>query len=391
MVKPSLGHITVAIYMHPELYPPVLSAVDQLAMRSESITILTRRMLDSNWSYPENARVQYINETSYQGFAIEQIPLQKKIFHFLQFILQLKKLLKQENSQILMVHDVIPLFAAYIIRRFLKKRDIKLWYHNHDVTDIVKSGRFSLMGIATKFEIKAFPYIDVFTLPAKERLCYFPIDSLMNTPVILPNYPLKRFYIEVRQPRISNSTIKLVYQGSIGPGHGLETIITLLSTKIKGKQLELHLVGKIRPVYKDKLIKLVEQYQVADYFVDHGMQPFITLPHYLSQFDVGLAIHEPYNVTYATGGSASNKIYEYAACGLPVLLMDNVHYRSYLSACKWTFFTTLERESLISALENVLESYPKAQASARGDFQSAFNYETAFSEKFCTIEKYLLN
>ena len=390
MSTTKIGHITVALYMHPELYPPVLSAIDELSRIAQGITIITRQMLVSKWDYPDNVTLQYINPDLYQGFDIERIDAIKKINHFVRFIKDIKQTLKHNKSDILIVHDVIPLWAAYLIRRFLKKNGIKLWYHNHDVTDKSKAGRFSLMGIATSFESKAFSCIDCFSLPAKERLVYFPIQTLKNPPIILPNFPLRRFYSKIVKKNPEIKKLKLVYQGSIGPGHGLEIIVSLLKTKIKNRQLELHLVGKVRPAYKAKLFELAKEYKVVDFLVDHGMQPFAELPQYLSQFDVGLAIHEPYNITYSTGGSASNKIYEYAACGLPVLLMDNIHYRSYLSEYKWTYFTTLEKESLINNLEKITDTYSLAQTTALEDFENILNYETIFSEKFLTIKKHLL-
>jgi glycosyltransferase involved in cell wall biosynthesis len=365
--------------------------LQELSPLTTGIDVITRRMLESHWGYPDNVKLHYVNKTNYKGFGIEALPVYKKLWHFITFVQQLRRTVLKEQSCILIVHDVIPLFAAYLLRDFLKRRGVKLWYHNHDVTDRKRAGQWTLMGIATKFEAKAFPLLDCFSLPAKERLIYFPIQILKYKPLIIPNYPLKRFYKQTILVSNPNNTLKLVYQGSIGPGHGLETVISILNTKIRGKQLELHLVGKIRPAYKAKLMELALQYKVTEYFKDHGMQPFVNLPKYLSQFDVGLAIHEPYNVTYATGGSASNKIYEYAACGLPVLLIDNDHYKSYLAAYKWAFFTSLEKETLINVIEKVVETNHEARTAALKDFQSTLNYEVAFAANIDTIKRYLLN
>ena len=389
MSATNLGHITLAAYTHPELYPPVLAAVEQLESHTSGITILTRRMLESRWTYPSNVTLHYVNDEPYKGFEIEQISVSKKIRHFLRFVKQLKALLKAKQSKVLMVHDVIPLFAAYILRHFLKRRGIKIWYHNHDVTDISKAGTYSLMGIAARFEDKAFAYIDCFSLPAKERLHHFPIERLKNEPIILPNYPLRRFYNSAQPSSSIKGNIKLVYQGSIGPGHGLETLVLLLGHEINGQKVELHLVGKMRPAYKAQLSKLALEHKVEDYLMIHGMQPFSTLPLYLSQFDIGLAIHEPYNVTYATGGSASNKIYEYAACGLPVILYDNPHYKEYLEARDWTFFTEITVKSLKTTIVKIQKDFASAAKAAREDFEQHYNFETMFGTKLPQISKQL--
>ena len=139
----------------------------------------------------------------------------------------------------------------------------------------------------------------------------------------------------------------------------IRPFIKILNQTINNKSLELHLVGKIRAPYLQQLTALAKQNGVLDRFEYHGMKPFTQLPAFLSGFDVGIAIHKPYNITYATGGSASNKIYEYAAVGLPVLLFDNEHYRFYLGDNNWSFFTDLTHDSLIKTLESININWSK--------------------------------
>ncbi len=386
-----ISHILVASYAHPELYPPVLSSIEQLSKITDTIDLVTRNTLKSKWTYPDNVTINYVNNIQYEGFAIEKIPIWLKLQHFFNFIVLLKKLIKRKQTKILIVHDVIPLFAAYLLKKPLKKNQIKLWYHNHDVTDMSKAGNYSLMGIAAAYEKRAFKIIDIFTLPSKERLEYFPCQELKQSPVILPNYPLKSFYSKTHKvsEKGDKKVLKLVFQGSIGIGHGLEDLIAILNNKINGKQLELHLVGKVRDSYLKKLENLVLEKQVQPYFKYHGMQPFAKLPEFLSQFDIGIAIHTPYNVTYSTGGTASNKIYEYAASGMPVLLFDNVHYKTYLEHRKWTFFTDLTQQSLLKAIEVIDENLSQYSDEAYSDFQNEFNFEQIFQDRLIPVLKSL--
>ena len=381
MSKKTINHITVLIYAHPELYPPTLSAIEELSQIADTIDVVTRNMLTSKWEYPSNVRVNYINKKKYEDFEIENISFALKIIHFLKFLIMSYTLIRKSKSQIVLAYDAIPLYVVHLLKATLKKQDSLLWYHNHDVTDLSKANYFSIMSIASRKQDRAIQDISMFSLPSKERLEYFKNIPKEVNPIIIPNYPLKKVYSKHIKKDISNtSRLRLVYQGSIGKGHGLESIIKILNQPINNKSLELHLVGKIRAPYLQQLNTLAKQNGVLDRFEYHGMKPFTQLPAFLSAFDVGIAIHEPYNITYATGGSASNKIYEYAALGMPVLLFDNEHYRSYLGDNDWSFFTDLTHDSLIKTLESININWLNASNAAQQDFIEKYNYGNCFKK-----------
>lgn len=374
-------HILILIYAHPELYPPTLGAIEELSKVSKRIDVVTRQMLRSNWDYPENVNIHYVNKELYQGFEIEQLGFLKKLKHFFRFVKISRDLFKTHESTWVLAYDAIALYASSFFLKKIQRLNAKLWYHNHDVTDLRNASKFSLMRRANDREHEYFEYLDLFTLPAKERLKHFPINHLKTEPIILPNFPLKSFYgLYSRNRPTPKSNLKLVFQGSIGHGHGLEEIIKILHHKIEGFNLELHLVGKIRYPYLKELQQLAENQGLANRFVYHGMKSFRELPEFLSQFDVGLAIHLPYNITYSTGGSASNKIYEYSALGLPVILFDNEHYRSYLEDKGWAFFTNVTPQSLILTLRSLIKTYQSSSEKARQDFEKYFNFEMKFSK-----------
>ena len=82
------------------------------------------------------------------------------------------------------------------------------------------------------------------------------------------------------------------------------------------------------------------------------------------------------NQTLAT---ASNKIYEYAAVGLPVILFDTPYFREHFRHREWTFFTSLSGDSLRRTIETILSRYDAAMTAAMRDFQREFNYERVFT------------
>ena len=185
----------------------------------------------------------------------------------------------------------------------------------------------------------------------------------------------KQFYIPKHRPK---KEIKLLYQGTASKGHGLEEIIEILNSKIAGRDLSLTLIGNISEKYKDNLTMLAKDRNVLDRLYFRKREQYAALPLLTRDYDIGLAIHEPIGVIYSTAGTASNKIYEYAALGLPILLFDDVHYSNHLGNYPWTRFTDLSSESLIYCLSDILNLYDEISASAHGDFLSELNFETNF-------------
>lgn len=81
-----------------------------------------------------------------------------------------------------------------------------------------------------------------------------------------------------------------------------------------------------------------------------------------------------------TVGSASNKIYEYAALGLPVLLLDNSYWRERMGAYSWCFFTDLSRDSLVNQLNQMRLGFLEYSAQARSAFADTMNFENHYKQ-----------
>jgi glycosyltransferase involved in cell wall biosynthesis len=81
-----------------------------------------------------------------------------------------------------------------------------------------------------------------------------------------------------------------------------------------------------------------------------------------------------------TLGTASNKIYEYAASGLPVILYDNAQFRKYLEHYDWTFFTDGSVTSLKEIIQEIVLNYSKISGSSRDSFESELNFENKFNQ-----------
>jgi len=370
--------ILVTIYLHPEYYPPTLNAIHEFSLIADEVIVVTRNMI-LNEKFPENVVMKlsgnYISLTDSM-----QHSFFKKIKSFLEYLKLLYNNIKVNKPDLVVAHDPIALFSYWILNKTFNNNHL-VWYHNHDVTDINNVRKFSISWFAAKYEKRAFKIIDILTLPAEERKVFFPINRLKGKYYFMPNLPTisfyKQFYMQKQKP---DNEIKLLYQGVIREEHGLEEIIAVLNYKVLNSALSITLLGEVKDNYKEKLMNLAKKYNVIDKLHFLPRESYSKLPFKTVQYDIGLAIHKIKGIQYSTAGTASNKIYEYAALGLPVILFDHKQYRKYLEQYKWAFFTSLNSESIIYCIEEIINNYQQLSILAHKDFLNRLNFEKKFKK-----------
>jgi len=362
--------ITIGVYSHVEAYPPSLSAIHSLSPIYDTIFLICSNVFETHWQYPPNVILILVgNPSSIRDFEHQSII--KKVVHFLKFSNTIRRYMQE--SGIFLAYDPLPVLAYRLIAPFLRKK--KIWYHNHDVIDALYLRKYSLSWLAWKSEKWIFPKLDIFSLPSIERKVYFPMDRLKGHFFFIPNFPSKHIYKDSAKLKQISDAVRILYQGSIGELHGLEEIICLLKQPVLGKQLILVLKGFVRDSYKAQLLDLAHKYDAGEniLFIPPGSyQEVITNTR---TCHIGIGIHKKTDIMNSTLGTASNKIYEYAACGLPVLLFDNLHFRKALGMRKWVFFTDTSRESLLQCIEMIIRDYTELSIAAVSDFQTELCFE----------------
>lgn len=361
-------NIVIGIYFHPEAYPPTLNAIGELAKEFSSVYVVFRPHREENWVYPSNCHLipsgKLLDIDQQQSSS-----LLKKVLFFIRFNFLLFQTVKKYKSPYLLLYDYFPMSAAYLMRLILPK-NTRFWYHNHDVAEIEKSRKFSLGWWSIKMESRMFKYLSIFSYPSKERLKFFNLKEFKGKQFFLPNYPSIKFYKDYQSNYIEGKKIKLLYQGTISKGHGLESVVK--ATK-DNQNMELFLAGSDR----DGTVDYLKTIKSRNIFYK-GLLPYNELPSLTSHCHIGLAINEPRSIIYQTGGTASNKIYEYAACGLPIIYFDNKHYNKYLGKYEWAYASDLTKESILHCINAIVANYEYLSKQAKKDFEYCFNYNLAF-------------
>lgn len=370
-----LKRVVVAIYTDPDFYPPTISAILNLALAYEEVIVISRNNSQADYPYPPNVHLKKIGSFCTVR-EMERQPAWRKTFYFLQFIFSFFRHAKNSKTNLVVLYDHFALFAFYVVRSI--RRNKKIWYHSHDMVDKSLVSSYSIGGLAAKYETKAMQLIDFFSLPSEERIKYYP-DIKNRIPVfIIPNYPSLKVYHHFQKEEKKSNRIKIIYQGFIGAGHSLEEIIQLLPKVINGYSLELILKGSVTDEYRAFLKKGAGELKVSQQLTWLPIGPYSELPSITTSSDIGIGINMNNDNVSLSQGTASNKIYEYAASGLPIILFDSGQFRKYLDKYEWAFFTDGSVDSLKQNMELIIKNLPDLVKKARYDFEQGLNFEMVF-------------
>jgi hypothetical protein len=378
-------HLVIAIYNHPEAYPPTLNAINELAKVYDEIHVLYRPNLNDYWPYPKNVRI-YASGKKMTVKDQAELPTFSKIVLFIQFLLMFFKLVIKHKPKLILVYDTFPLLSYYLFKKLLLCKH-ELWYHNHDVTDHKLVSKYSIAWFAAKIEENAFDYINIFSLPSIERLKYFKMGNYKGEFFFIPNYPAKKvydpYYIE---KKITNEAV-LIFQGRISESHGLEIITSLLNYKVNGINLTLSLKGISSKEFQQEIFNIADNSGTREKIKFLGMTSYSDVPIEGNKAHIGIGIFTKNDVMNNTIGTASNKLYEYIAMGLPVLYYDNDYFNKHLNNYKWAVKCKLNKESILTAIEYIVNNYTEMSNHAREDFKSTLNFETCFEPIINYINK----
>jgi glycosyltransferase involved in cell wall biosynthesis len=314
--------------------------------------------------------------------AAESHTLLWKLARFARYALALRRELARGEYRLVILHDYLSLLAFGLVRKMAGFGGLA-WFNSYDAIDPdhFRPSRFSLMGQVVARLEALFAELDFFSLPTEERKPYYPLDRVKRETFVIPNYSARTLCEPFQRDRRleAEPVIRVVYQGSLVRGHGYEEIIRALATPVAARSVQLILKGRIREDYRRELEALAAQSGMGERLIFPGFVPYPKLPEQAASGTIGLAVYTGKDVMNRTPGTASNKIYEYIAVGLPVILLDTPYFRKYFGARKWAFFSDLSESSLRQTIEEILSRYEEAANSAIADFQREFTYESVFT------------
>ena len=362
-------NLLIGVYNHPEYYPPTLNAVVNLSKICDNLSMVYRPLKKNQWAWSENVKL-IEGGKSYNTLEQKQLPSLSKILIFIAFTWAFLKEIIRLKPKIILVCDNYSLLSLRLCWLIIPKKTC-LWYHNHDVTEPASlPSKLSIQYWAAFNEKRAFSLIDIFTVPTELRLKYFSLDTFKGLTGIIPNFPSK-YVFEGNQPRKIDNKLKLVFMGSIAEGRGLEEIIDLLPFSLNGIEVEFEIFGFIgNPEFYSRLENLIEKKNVNDFVTLKGPVPYNKLITSCEKAHAGIGFYLSDSLMDQTISTASNKLFEYAAMGLPVF--SNIE----IPGNDWLIQTNIGQ--LKDALEYCIKNYEDLSLKALEQYKLTNNFENRF-------------
>lgn len=213
--------------------------------------------------------------------------------------------------------------------------DAKVVYDVHEDYDTVIMRRDWIPSSVSYPLSKLFPYV--------QSLSSRPFDAIVaatdwirdefeelghQNVHLIRNFP-RISDIDISEPPIqAEAEITMVYVGSFGGNHGLMRMIDLLEeTRERGVDTELWVIGGFKkPAFEAKVDGRLQESNHDEYVRLLGYVDYEDMFSYLSGADIGLALADKQLYEYCV----PNKVFEYLAASIPVMVTDTTGMRRYL-------------------------------------------------------------
>jgi len=378
-VKPRL---LITIYANPDYYPPTVYAVRILSCYF-AIHILCRNMDEPIQQWPSEVTIERIGAYASVDEK-EGAGAGTKLIEYAKFVARTRALIKQTEPAIVYSYDPYAFVASLLGR--IGGRSTPLIFHLHELWDTQGLPWNSLQKWIVKAALTGTKSADAVVFPEKYRSRYWlQAAGDSRAPIIVPNCADTSCFAE---PADWNATIarrykarEVVYVGSTGVSNG--HLEALRAIAIADSGISLRVIGIFRPEFEASFKTLARELGITERIRLDGWIAHDEVAARASGSSMGLSLYKPVTKNLEYMGSASNKLFEYAAMGLPVVVPDRASYRDFFGAAEWVTYADVEKpESIACAINSIFadgERYVAMSRAARRAFEEQYNYERAFA------------
>ena len=259
--------------------------------------------------------------------------LTKKLKRRLGYPRQAQKYIQDFSPDVIHANDFDMLIPAY---GAAKKCGAAVVYDSHEVyaENIGIAEHTLIKKLIICAERRLVKKVDHMICVSNAAADYFKEKYKITRPSVITNCPMKS-NLPLRQK--ASDAFEVVYQGLMVAGRGYEEFVQAAKLLPEGIRLVLRGYGTLEP----KLREMIAAEKLEDKVCFADPVEVSELISAASSSHVGIVVTRPVNLNFRL--SISNKVFEYAAAGLPVILSDVPEHR-YLNE-KYHFGLILDEVS----------------------------------------------
>lgn len=207
-----------------------------------------------------------------------------------------------------------------LARSATKKTGAKLVYDSHEIfaENIGISEKYILKKYIILREKRIVHKIDMMISVSNAAAEYFQKKYKIKRPTVITNCPMKNI-IPLKE-KVTDA-FEVVYQGLMVTGRGYEEFVMAAKYTDKNIRFVLRGYGGI----ENKLKNMIKNNELENKVIFDEPVEVAQLVSAASSSHVGIVLTRPVNLNFEL--SISNKVFEYAAAGLPVILSDVPEHR----------------------------------------------------------------
>lgn len=363
--------IQQVFYGNPDQYPPIINSARLLAVAGYQTEIICRQTGDGiPVELPDGVTLVRIDNRGVSSL--------REYYGFIREVIRRG----MREAGLFVGHDMHGLLPAWLLSRLHRR---PLVYHCHDFAESVQGGgRFVKL-----FERLFARTADLVIVPDLERgRAIARALALKEPPLIVANAPVRSnrgsgegllHALAAHGRRYERIVLR---QGRIGPNHALEATIRSIPFWAN-RAWGLVLVGMGTSDHIDSLVRLAQDLDVEEQLAILPPVSYDEVLQLTPGADVGHALYEPVHINNVYIATASNKIMEYLAAGLPIIVSDRPGLRALVErhGCGLTADESAP-ESIAAAVNTLLgdpELAHRLGAAGAGAFEAEFNYERQFA------------
>lgn len=369
--------LLVVFYANPDYYPPTFNAVSLLRSHFD-VRIVCRKSDRETRLWPSDVRIDRIGPSQTLTESMEARAAEK-LREFGAFTWAVSRKLGRYRPDVVLAYEPHAMAALS-----LAGCKAPIVYQRHEVEDLERFDRASLGGWIGRYALRRSADAALVVFPEATRADYYAAHvELRRPPLVVPNFPLASSFPEPDLDtllRERECASHLIYRGSLGPANGV--IEGIEAMPFLEPRIRLRICGQGSREFCAELQSLVRRHRLDERVELAGFVPFEELNRQTQRASVGLMLYKPIDTNWTHIATANNKTYEYAACGLPVLVPDRASFRDFLGGESWVAFVDESNPRAIASAAERLLSDPaelgRKSRDARKRFLERYNYEEVF-------------